>query len=37
MLDHAGKYTAEDKFTKIKYNPKKSNQHKTQQNKTTLL
>jgi len=38
---HAGKYATEDKsqtdITKTKHNSEKSKQHKTQQNKTTLV
>jgi len=40
-LVHAGKYRTEDKLksdtTKTKHNPEKNKQHKTQQNKTTLV
>jgi len=40
-LVHAGKYVTEDKSKtdtiKIKHEPRKSKQHKTQQNKTSLV
>jgi len=40
-LVHAGKYRTKDKLitenTKTKHNPEKSEQYKTQQNKTSLV